>query len=143
MKTMCVSVLAVLLCGCPIGDTLPGINAVGSILHLAEDHSGNDGMDGANCYDALGDVNGDSVLDSLDCVGLPGLPGVEGVGATGAPGTPGTDGEAGETGPRGPQGEAGAPGTGGGIDPEGCVAICPVPHPPGSAHSFTCEIVCP
>lgn len=58
------------------------------------------GKDGANCYDSIAeDRNGDSVIDSLDCIGQNGRDGRDG-----RDGVDGQDGERGRTGPPGPPG---------------------------------------
>lgn len=72
---------------------------------------GSDGTDGIHCWDlndnGVGDVgtediNGDFVVDVLDCRGSPG--------ADGQDGSDGADGADGATGPQGPQGPQGDPG---------------------------------
>ena len=48
---------------------------------------------GANCYDQIGDVNGDGVIDSNDCLGQNGIDGKDGVdGADARDGVDGRDG---------------------------------------------------
>ncbi len=96
--------------------------------------NGTDGDDGTNCWDLNGngvedpteDLNGDLVVDVLDCTGLQGPQGEQGPsgpqGAQGDPGPqgpqgiqgdPGSQGPQGDTGPQGPPGADGANGSDG------------------------------
>jgi len=74
-------------------------------------------LKGANCYDGLGDINGDGTIDVLDCRGQDGTPGAAGVG--GATGATGPQGFQGPAGPAGPIGLTGASGVMGAQGPQG------------------------
>ncbi|HEX9622166.1 MAG TPA: trypsin-like peptidase domain-containing protein [Polyangiaceae bacterium] len=81
---------------------------------------GNDGRNGADCWDFAGDANQDGSIDWSDCVGPSGEDGEDGAdgengadgedGADGEQGSRGEQGEAGLRGQRGPRGEQGEPG---------------------------------
>jgi len=64
--------------------------------------SAEDGTNGVNCYDYLGDTNGDGEINSIDCSGAVGSRGENGevgpVGPKGGEGAKGDDGEAGKNG---------------------------------------------
>ena len=80
---------------------------------------GRDGVDGLNCWDLNGngaadddeDINGDGVVDVVDCQAAPGQDGT--AGPAGAPGPEGPQG------PAGPAGADGADGSSGGRGPAG------------------------
>jgi hypothetical protein len=89
-------------------------NALGADEEPLQILQGEAGQPGVNCYDGLTDVNGDDVVNQLDCLGLVGPSGPQGMsgpsGPLGVTGPSGPKGETGENGEKGDKGDQGDPG---------------------------------